>query len=65
MALRMMTRYQVNEDLCQVLSNSAILFEKNAIFRKGTSAHFDAKLGHSKFFLCLASADGLVLNYEK
>jgi hypothetical protein len=32
------------EHLCKVWLNFAILFEKNAIFRKGTSAHFGAKL---------------------
>jgi hypothetical protein len=33
------------EHLCKVWLNFAFLFEKkNAIFRKGTFAHFDAKL---------------------
>jgi hypothetical protein len=42
--LEINSKYFVYEHLYKVWLNFAILFGKNAIFRKGTSAHFDAKL---------------------
>jgi hypothetical protein len=42
--LEINSKYSVYEHLCKVWLNFAILFEKNAIFRKGTSALFEVKL---------------------
>jgi hypothetical protein len=49
--------------MCNLVCETA-LYEQ--VLLKATVSILTALLlGHSKFFQCLASADGLVLNYEK